>query len=120
MKTIIVSKRRVAGRTLTTKVCPHCGTQFEVRDDNPSLLEKHEHWGLMVLDLANPAMKVGVEVDGVSHNTNVVRLRDRKKDRLLENAGWRVLRVKNEAILNDPVGVALQIISCLEVSAWLL
>lgn len=63
-------------------------------------------WPLMLLDLALPSLKVAVEVDGVSHNTHKARIRDAKKERLLSEHGWRVLRVTNDSVRSDVCAVA--------------
>lgn len=73
------------------------------------------------LDLADPARKVGVEVDGHSHRSR--RALDRKKDEKLASLGWTVLRIWNADVLdwNDAgraahhrvsVGLALYDIRC--------
>jgi hypothetical protein len=51
------------------------------------------------LDLALPRLKLGIEVDGQSHNTDKARKRDAKKDGMLVSLGWTVLRFSNRAIL---------------------
>jgi len=51
------------------------------------------------LDLANPKLMIGIELDGVSHNTPSRRAQDQKKDKLLQSFGWRVLRVPNKDAL---------------------
>ena len=53
------------------------------------------------LDLGNTALKLGIEVDGPSHDSPRARAKDGKKSALLATLGWRVLRVRNEAILSD-------------------
>lgn len=47
------------------------------------------------VDLAAPAVKLAIEVDGGSHNSPSRRVQDRKKEKLLSGLGWQVLRFKN-------------------------
>lgn len=53
------------------------------------------------LDVGNPDLKIGVEVDGNSHKTVEGKERDRKKETALAIAGWRLLRFWNEEVLTD-------------------
>lgn len=53
------------------------------------------------LDLAHPAAKVAVEIDGRSHRAAARRESDRRKDQWLTAAGWTVLRFTNEEITAD-------------------
>lgn len=50
------------------------------------------------LDLANPRLKVGIEVDGPSHWSR--KDQDRKKGAKLASLGWKVLRFWNQEILD--------------------
>lgn len=52
------------------------------------------------IDIANPAMKIAIEVDGFSHASWKAVERDRKKDQLLTSFGWIVLRFTNQQVLN--------------------
>ena len=61
------------------------------------------------LDLAEPALRIAVEVDGESHRGEAARQRDAKKDALLHSMGWLVLRFKNKAVTQDPDGCAAKI-----------
>jgi very-short-patch-repair endonuclease len=47
------------------------------------------------LDLANPELMIGIELDGGSHLSLTRREQDQKKDALLRSFGWKVLRLKN-------------------------
>lgn len=53
------------------------------------------------LDLALPAAKVAVELDGTSHKLPGRRDQDDKKQRFLERRGWLVLRFSNDRIRDD-------------------
>jgi hypothetical protein len=50
------------------------------------------------IDLANPVLKIGIEVDGYSHHSR--KKEDQKKDVMLASLGWKVLRFWNKDILN--------------------
>ena len=51
--------------------------------------------GSYKLDLAKPSEKLGVELNGGSHNSPRARELDAKKDRFLATLGWKVYRLKN-------------------------
>lgn len=51
------------------------------------------------LDLANAAMRVGIEVDGKSHYSEIKKAQDEKKAEKLASLGWDVLRFWNWDIL---------------------
>jgi hypothetical protein len=61
------------------------------------------------IDLAEPALRIAIEVDGESHRGEAARQRDEKKDAFLRSLGWRVLRMKNKAVIQDPDGCAAMI-----------
>lgn len=66
------------------------------------------------LDLACEALKVGVEVDGASHNNRSRQAQDRKKEAALAGLGWTVLRFTNREVterLADCVQTVLSTIS---------
>ena len=52
-------------------------------------------------DIANPALKIAVELDGFSHNSPKSRALDAKKEAILSALGWRVFRFSNQQILTD-------------------
>jgi len=47
------------------------------------------------VDIANPAARQAIEVDGNSHHSTLGRLRDRRKEAVLTALGWCVCRVSN-------------------------
>jgi hypothetical protein len=51
------------------------------------------------LDFADPLQMICLEVDGYSHNTIQRQEQDRKKEALLQDLGWSVLRVSNKDVL---------------------
>lgn len=51
------------------------------------------------IDIANPVLKIAIEVDGPSHNTTERRAQDTKKTNLLTSLGWSVYRVSNAKAL---------------------
>ena len=54
------------------------------------------------IDLANPKLKIAIEIDGNSHNALVRRAQDKKKESFLTGLGWKVLRFKNAEVLDSP------------------
>ena len=59
------------------------------------------------MDCAWPAQRLIVELDGHAvHGTRDAFERDRERDRLLQAAGWRVIRVTWRQLSVDPAAVA--------------
>ena len=54
------------------------------------------------LDIANPARKIAIEVDGASHNNHNRRAQDKKKEEFLIADGWRVFRFRNADAVQRP------------------
>lgn len=52
------------------------------------------------LDIANPKLKIAIEVDGGLHLSKAVQKRDRRKTKFMISRGWKVLRFWNKDILN--------------------
>jgi very-short-patch-repair endonuclease len=61
--------------------------------------------GRYVADFVCLSARVVVEVDGGVHALAEVQLRDAKRDAWLKSEGYRVLRFKNELVLDDLDGV---------------
>jgi len=53
------------------------------------------------IDIADPILKIGIEVDGESHRALRVKQADRKKDIYLASQGWRILRFRNKKVLQQ-------------------
>ena len=53
------------------------------------------------IDIANPTLKIAIEVDGFSHGTIKRKMQDMKKEEFLTGLGWKVLRFKNKEILEN-------------------
>lgn len=97
---------RAAGATVT---------RSELEERFLDLLERH---GLsrprtntyidgIEVDCAWPAQRLIVELDGhAAHGTREAFERDRERDRLLQAAGWRVIRVTWRQVSADPAAVA--------------
>lgn len=51
------------------------------------------------IDFARPDLKLGVEVDGSSHNLKTRKAADRRRDQRLAARGWRVVRITNSEAL---------------------
>lgn len=79
-----------------------------------SLLEWPMEWPIpspdpprrYLIDVANPQLKIAIEVDGRSHSRQKVKEQDRKKTEFLEEQGWTVLRFWNHEILKNPNQIA--------------
>ncbi len=52
-----------------------------------------------VLDFFCPSAKLAIELDGSVHDQQAER--DEERTRVLEAAGYRVIRFRNEEVLND-------------------
>jgi very-short-patch-repair endonuclease len=61
------------------------------------------------VDLADPAVKLAIEVDGETHRTAKWKALDRRKEAILAFLGWSVLRFWNEEVRRDPVACAIEI-----------
>jgi len=64
------------------------------------------------IDVGNELLKIAVECDGLSHNTLRIQERDKRKDLVLSNLGWIVLRFKNEEIMENTESVVHKIRAC--------
>lgn len=84
------------GVVVRTGHCPSGGTGFP------------NHYKL---DVANEAIRVGVEIDGFSHGILARKAQDAKKDQFLVGLGWTVLRMTNAEVLADPAAAAARVLS---------
>ena len=66
------------------------------------------------LDLAEPTLMIGVELDGESHKTKRVFALDRKKADFLRKRGWVILRFENWQVLEDISAVVAEIMDAVE------
>lgn len=53
------------------------------------------------IDVGNAELKVGIEVDGASHQALARQAQDRKKEDFLRGLGWIILRVSNRQALEE-------------------
>lgn len=53
------------------------------------------------IDIASSALKIAIEVDGLSHNCIKIKECDKKKEMILSLRGWKVLRFTNYQIQNE-------------------
>jgi very-short-patch-repair endonuclease len=58
-----------------------------------------------ILDAYLPDLKIGIECDGGYHNSFSQRIYDIDRDKAILKAGIRVVRFKNEEIMENPMGV---------------
>ena len=61
------------------------------------------------LDVGNPALKLGIEVDGASHQSPAKREQDQRKEAFLRSCGWTVLRFQNQQVKTD-LGSCVQVV----------
>lgn len=65
---------------------------------------QHPLWGLRVFpDFVLLDHKVVIEVDDPGHRRTANRKKDAERTRKLNQAGWRVVRVTNDEVDEDPV-----------------
>ena len=67
-------------------------------DDLKFVKNPNTHCDFILFDLLNKEIRLVIEVDGRQHNESVQKARDERKDRLLANAGIKVLRLPTTAI----------------------
>jgi hypothetical protein len=53
------------------------------------------------IDIAEPRLRIAVEVDGRSHNDKLIQQKDRRKEVYLAAHGWTVLRFRNSKVLTE-------------------
>ncbi len=71
------------------------------------------------LDCAWPHARVAVELDGHAyHSTRAAFERDRARDRALQAAGWRVIRVTWRQLRDEPEAVLADLRRLLAASVW--
>jgi len=63
------------------------------------------------IDIAEPTLKIAVEVDGVGHIAKDRQMQDRSKTEYLQEHGWTVIRVQNKEVLTDLRAVLQRILS---------
>lgn len=66
--------------------------------------------GRYVLDFYVLDLKLGIEIDGISHDMGDRPERDEERDRWLESQGIRILRVAAKDVLVDPAAIADSIV----------
>jgi hypothetical protein len=73
---------------------------------NADLPIPFDGWSKMEVDLLSRELRIAVELDGPQHLADVVAYRrDRRKDRLLQEQGYLVLRFLAEDVATDLDGV---------------
>jgi len=70
--------------------------------------------GIYAIDFAWPDKKLAIEIDGEQHQRfDEVKARDKRKDQVLAEAGWKVLRIEWKKMFKDTktyIGIAKQFI----------
>jgi very-short-patch-repair endonuclease len=62
-----------------------------------------------ILDFYCPELKLGIELDGYSHELEEVHTKDLKKEKRLNELGIVILRFKDEQVFNDIENVIKEI-----------
>jgi hypothetical protein len=63
------------------------------------------------MDVAHPAMKVGIEVDGSSHCSLARQASDRRKEERLRSLGWLLFRFSNREAMEHTAECAQMVLS---------
>jgi hypothetical protein len=63
------------------------------------------------LDLADPVLRIGIELDGHSHCSARAKEKDAKKTALLESLGWTVLRFQNSEVIANLDSVVARVVA---------
>lgn len=63
------------------------------------------------IDIANPSLKIAVEIDGPSHSAVKVKAADARKTEFLRERGWKVLRFTNREAIQSPDRCVAEILS---------
>lgn len=75
-----------------------------------------------VLDDDQPDRRIGFEIDGhATHSSPVAIAKDRKRQRALEDAGWKIIRFGGSQVHRDPcqcAAEALRHAGSAEYEAW--
>jgi len=50
------------------------------------------------VDIADPARRLAIEIDGATHNTKKWKFLDKRKTEVLNALGWSVLRFSNQRV----------------------
>jgi very-short-patch-repair endonuclease len=53
------------------------------------------------VDIADPTIKLAIEVDGQTHRLKKWKFLDRRKESVLRALGWSVLRFSNQQVMED-------------------
>lgn len=75
--------------------------QYPIRDQNGYMVAR--------LDLAYPRLRIAIEFDGAVHREAEVFARDLRRQNMLVNDGWTVLRFSGADVLGRPAGVVAQV-----------
>jgi very-short-patch-repair endonuclease len=62
------------------------------------------------LDIADPVLKIAIEVDGNSHRCKERQQRDARRESFLLSQGWVLLRFTNKRVLSDLDGVLQEVL----------
>ena len=54
------------------------------------------------VDIGNPKLKISIEIDGRTHKQKKWKFLDKRKTKILNMLGWKVLRFWNEEVMTNP------------------
>ncbi len=54
------------------------------------------------MDFYSPRLRLAIEIDGPSHESQEERERDKNRQEIIEQCGIRFLRFTNEEVMTDP------------------
>ena len=69
-----------------------------------------------IVDFYVPEKKIVIEVDGIQHQANDMKVADSERDRILSLWGITVLRYSNESIKNNFTAITEHILSALNLT----
>ena len=70
---------------------------------------RQHSFGYYIIDFYCPAAKLVVELDGKIHDTEEAQRYDRQRDAFMQSLGLKVLRFRNEDVLQNMSGVLQEI-----------
>ena len=74
---------------------------------------RQHSFGYYIIDFYCPSAKLVVELDGSIHDTEEAHRYDRQRDAFMTSLGLKVLRFRNEDVLQNMSGVLMEIERCL-------
>ena len=77
--------------------------------DKAFVLHPNTHCDFVVYNLLDKSVRLVVEVDGKQHDMSLQKMRDARKDRILSQAGIRIIRIETTAVkVEEKIRLALK------------